>query len=100
MLAGELAKLQRGEHPRLAVEAYEAAFRPFVVQTQEIPGIVPGVAHPDTAWKRWLLQTALSTLSRAADQPWLVKLVGGNKSTEQNDDGFVLPQYETLERAL
>ncbi|KAF3010620.1 hypothetical protein E8E13_003458 [Curvularia kusanoi] len=100
MLAGELAKLQSGEHPRSALETYEKALRPFVEQTQQVPGIVPGVAHPDTAWKRWLLQTALSTLSKAANQPWIVKLVGGDKTAEQNTEGFELPLYEDLDKML
>lgn len=100
MLAGELAKLQGGEHPRSALEAYENAFRPFVEQTQQVPGIVPGVAHPDTAWKRWLLQTALSTLSRAANQPWVVKMIGGDKNAEENTEGFDLPLYENLDKVL
>ncbi|KAG9206634.1 hypothetical protein G6514_003471 [Epicoccum nigrum] len=100
VLAGELAKLLGGEHPRPALEAYEKAFRPFVKQTQQVPSIIPGVAHPDTAWKRWLLQTALSTLSRAANQPWIVKMIGGDKNAEQNTEGFDLPLYENLDKAL
>ena len=100
MLAGELTKVKDGEHPKTALEAYEEAFRPFVEQTQQIPGIVPGVAHPDTAWKRWLLQTGISTMSRMASQAWFVRLIGGEKTAEQNDDGFQLPQYESLDRVL
>jgi 2-polyprenyl-6-methoxyphenol hydroxylase-like FAD-dependent oxidoreductase len=100
MLVGELAKLKDGEHPRPALYAYEKAFRPFVEQTQQVPGVVPGVAHPDTAWKRWLLQTVISTMSRAASLPWFVRMIGGDKSAEQNDDGFQLPQYESLDRVL
>jgi 2-polyprenyl-6-methoxyphenol hydroxylase-like FAD-dependent oxidoreductase len=100
MLAGELAKLKDGEHPKEALEAYEEAFRPFVEQTQEVPGIVPGVAHPDVAWKRWLLQTALSMLSKAAGTPWLVNMLGAAKSAEENDDGFKLPQYGSLDQVL
>jgi len=100
MLAGELAKLPEGEQPGKALEAYERAFRPFVERTQEVPGIVPGIAHPDAAWKRWLLQTAISAMSRAAKQPWFVRLIGGDKTAEQNDDGFQLPQYESLDRTL
>ncbi|KAH6643916.1 hypothetical protein C7974DRAFT_371100 [Boeremia exigua] len=100
MLAGELAKAQVGEHPRTMLEAYEKAFRPFVEQTQQIPSFVPGVAHPDTAWKRWVLQTAMSTLARAANQPWIVRLIGGDKTTEQNTEGFQLPRYEDLDGVL
>ncbi|KAJ4344075.1 hypothetical protein N0V95_006367 [Ascochyta clinopodiicola] len=100
MLAGELAQLKQAEHPGKALEAYEKAFRPFVEKTQQIPGIVPGIAHPDTAWKRWLLQTALSTMARAVNSTLFVKLIGGDKTAEENDDGFQLPQYQSLDRVL
>lgn len=100
LLAGELTQLQEGEHPAKALEAYEKVFRPFVEKTQEVPGIVPGVAHPDSAWKRWLLQTALSTMSRAAKQQWFARMIGGDKTTEENTEGFLLPQYESLDRVL
>lgn len=100
ILAGELAKLQVGEHPKTALEAYEKAFRGFVEETQQVPSILPSMVHPDTAWKRWLLQTAMSTLSKAATVPWIVRLTGGDKTTEQHDDGFKLPQYESLDQTL
>ncbi|KAJ8114614.1 hypothetical protein OPT61_g3549 [Boeremia exigua] len=100
MLAGELAKVQAGEHPKTALEAYESKLRPFVEQTQRIPGVLPGVAHPDTVWKRWLLQTAISTMARAANLPWFVRLVGGDQTAEQNTEGFTLPQYEDLDRVI
>ncbi|KAF9696364.1 hypothetical protein EKO04_005306 [Ascochyta lentis] len=100
MLAGELAQLEHAEHPGKALEAYEKAFCPFVEQTQQIPGIVPGIAHPDTAWKRWLLQTAISTMARAASSPLFLKIIGGAKTAEENDDGFRVPCYEGLDRTL
>lgn len=100
MLAGELAKLQTGQHPTTALDAYERAFRSFVEQTQEVPSILPGAVHPDKAWKRWLLQTAISTVAWATTFPLFIRLVGGHKTAEDNDDGFKLPQYETLDRAL
>jgi 2-polyprenyl-6-methoxyphenol hydroxylase-like FAD-dependent oxidoreductase len=100
MLAGELAKLQAGQHPGTALDAYERAFRPFVEQIQEVPSIFPGAVHPDTAWKRWLLQTALSTVAWAVNFPLFTRLIGGAKSAEEQDDGFKLPQYESLDRAL
>ncbi|KAJ4383168.1 hypothetical protein N0V86_001210 [Didymella sp. IMI 355093] len=100
MLAGELAKLQAGQHPGTAFDAYEKAFRPFVEQIQEVPSIFPGAVHPDTAWKRWLLQTALSTAAWAVSFPLFTRLIGGAKSAEEQDDGFKLPQYESLDRAL
>ncbi|KAJ4338931.1 hypothetical protein N0V87_003618 [Didymella glomerata] len=100
MLAGELVKLQPDQHPRMAFDAYETSFRPFVEQTQEVPGIFPGAVHPDVAWKRWLLQTALSTVAWAVSFPLFTRLIGAAKSAEEQDDGFSLPQYEDLDRAL
>ncbi|TKA59204.1 hypothetical protein B0A55_12504 [Friedmanniomyces simplex] len=76
VLAGELSKLvlkpdengnendSETEHPRTALQAYETVFRPFVEQTQEIPFFFPAIVHPETAWKRWLTQTFLWTLSK------------------------------------
>ncbi|KAJ4992522.1 hypothetical protein SVAN01_01905 [Stagonosporopsis vannaccii] len=100
MLAGELAKLPADQHPSTALDAYEKAFRPFVEQTQNIPSIFPGIFHPATAWKRWLLQTAISTVAWATTFPLFMRLTGGNKSAEDNNDGFTLPPYESLDRAL
>ncbi|KAF3035113.1 hypothetical protein E8E12_004949 [Didymella heteroderae] len=100
MLAGELAKLQPDQHPKTAFDAYEKAFRPFVEQTQEVPSIFPGAVHPDVAWKRWLLQTALSTVAWAVSFPLFTRLIGGAKSAEEQDDNFKLPQYESLDQAL
>lgn len=57
MLAGELSKLECGEHPAKALDAYEIAFRPFVEEIQQIPFFLPDIAHPETAWKRWLVHT-------------------------------------------
>lgn len=100
MLAGELAKLAVGQHPRTALDGYEKAFRPFVEQTQHVMGIFPGAVHPATAWKRWLLQTAVSTVAWATTVPLLTRLAGSDKSTEENNDGFTLPSYVNLDRAL
>ena len=86
MLAGELSKLEKGQHPSPALEAYERTFRPFVEQSQKIPSFIPAIAHPETAWKRWLLQSFLSVLSTVVAIPWIAKRA-------QNDDGFALPQY-------
>ena len=91
MLAGELGKLEKDQHPSQALEAYERAFRPFVEQSQKIPSFIPGIAHPETAWKRWLLQSLLSVLSRVVAIPWVAKRA-------QNDDGFALPQYPTFDK--
>lgn len=94
MLAGELTKLAVGEHPSVALDAYEAAFRPFVEQSQNIPFFFPGIVHPKTAWKRWLFQTLVSTISKVVAMPWLA---GKSPDPESNNDGFPLPQYPTLD---
>ncbi|KAL9104722.1 MAG: hypothetical protein Q9187_008867, partial [Circinaria calcarea] len=51
VLAGELSKLDGGENPSKALEAYESIFRPFVEEIQKIPFFIPAVVHPETAWK-------------------------------------------------
>ncbi len=99
VLAGELSKLDNGKNPSQALEAYEGAFRPFVEETQKIPFFVPAIAHPETAWKRWLFQVFVSTLSKAVAivvaTPWLTNKL--TKSNESNDDGFPCPQYPKLD---
>ncbi|KAE9410455.1 FAD/NAD(P)-binding domain-containing protein [Gymnopus androsaceus JB14] len=72
-----------GEHPSKALKAYESAFRPFVEEVQKIPFFVPAIAHPQRAWKRWLLHTFVVAT------PWLVKKSDHNSS----DEDFPLPQY-------
>ncbi|KAH7166409.1 hypothetical protein EDB81DRAFT_681203 [Dactylonectria macrodidyma] len=94
VLAGELSKLTDGEHPARALGAYENAFRPFVEEIQKIPSFIPDVMHPETAWKRWLLQAFIWTLSkvvsRLAAVPWMAKIL------KQNDEDFPLPKYRYL----
>ena len=91
VLAGELSKVKDGEHPSKAFEAYENAFRPFVEETQKIPFFVPAIAHPGTAWKRWLVQIFVRALSKLAAMPWVA-----NRSNQIKDDGFPLPQYPRI----
>ncbi|PWN88775.1 FAD/NAD(P)-binding domain-containing protein [Acaromyces ingoldii] len=88
VLAGELNKLEDdGQHPRTALEAYEAKFRPFVDKIQKLPSFVPGIAHPRTKLRRWLIQTLIRAVSA-------VRLASGS---EQRDEGFPLPQYQSLD---
>lgn len=63
ILAGELSKLPKDQHPSKALEAYDATFRPFVESIQDIPSFVPGVMHPATAFKRSLVRTFLRVAS-------------------------------------
>ena len=100
VLAGELGKWEEGEDPSSALGAYEAVLRPFVEQVQEIPSFIPGVAHPEKAWQRWLLQSCFWAISQALAIPQLVSLVGSNKSTEEQTNGFELPHYPQLELGL
>ena len=90
ILAAELSKLNDGEHPSKALEAYEIAFRPVVEHVQKIPSFVPAIAHPQTAWGRWLLQTSLSAVSKVVAIPWAAP-------KRSNDDGFPLPQYPSFD---
>ena len=92
VLAGELSKLNPGEHPSKALEAYESKFRPFVEEVQKIPSFFPAVVHPGTAWKRWLFQTFIAAMSRVVANPWLA-----NKIHSSNDDDFILPQYSSFD---
>lgn len=99
VLAGELSKLDNGDHPSKALEAYESTFRPFVEETQKIPSFVPAIAHPETAWKRWLLQLFVWALSKlvavVVATPWLASKF--DKPNESNDDGFPCPQYPSFD---
>ncbi|OJD33600.1 fad-binding monooxygenase [Diplodia corticola] len=89
VLAGELSRLSAGEHPAKALDAYEHAFRPFVEETQNIPWFVPGIAHPATPWKRWMLQSLMATMSRVVAIPWVVNRFGHKTDAED----FPLPNY-------
>lgn len=91
VLAGELSKLDAGEHPVKALDAYEGTFRPFVEVKQQIPSIVPGILHPETAWRRWLFQTVMSAVSVVVATSWLTKIFASSK-----DDNFPLPQYSSF----
>ena len=92
VLAGELSKLDDGEHPARALEAYESTFRPYVEQCQWIPFFVPAIAHPVTAWKVWLLQTAFWLVAKIVAIPWLANESGA----ENMDNRFPLPEYDYL----
>jgi 2-polyprenyl-6-methoxyphenol hydroxylase-like FAD-dependent oxidoreductase len=93
VLAGELSKLNNGEDPSKAFKAYESTLRPHVEIIQQIPSSIVSIAHPDTAWKRWLLKCFLSAFSKViVIFPALV-----NGSRKKNDDGFQLPHYSIFE---
>ncbi|CAG8979440.1 hypothetical protein HYALB_00011953 [Hymenoscyphus albidus] len=93
VLGGELSKLDNGEHPSKALESYESIFRPFVEEIQKIPWFVPGIAHPETAWKRWLVQSMAWTISKIAAIPW----VAGRFGPKSDEEDFQLPLYSSFE---
>jgi 2-polyprenyl-6-methoxyphenol hydroxylase-like FAD-dependent oxidoreductase len=93
MLAGELSKLDSGEHPSRALSAYEAKFRPYVEESQSIPFFVPAIMHPGTAWKRWLLQGCVSGISKIVAIPWVKSRLGD----PSDDVSFPLPEYAKID---
>jgi 2-polyprenyl-6-methoxyphenol hydroxylase-like FAD-dependent oxidoreductase len=93
LLAGELSKLESGEHPAKALNSYEYMFRPYVQESQDIPPLVPAVMHPARAWKRWILQAFVGTVSRIVAIPWVKKRLGDST----NDEDFPLPRYPAIE---
>ncbi|MCJ1236938.1 hypothetical protein MMC14_004922 [Varicellaria rhodocarpa] len=92
VLAGELSKLKDGEHPLKALEAYENTFRPFVEESQKIPFFVPAIAHPETAWRRWVFQTFAWVLSKVVTIPPVAKRLDDYEKNET----FPLPQYPSF----
>jgi 2-polyprenyl-6-methoxyphenol hydroxylase-like FAD-dependent oxidoreductase len=92
ILAGELSKLQADESPSKALEAYEAILRSYVEKEQNIPSFIPGIAHPGTTWKRWLLETFLLVLSKVVALPWVAGRVD-----EGDKDRFAWPPYPKLD---
>jgi hypothetical protein len=93
MLAGELSKLDNGEHPSRALSAYEAKFRPYVEESQSIPFFVPVIMHPGTAWKRWLLHGFVSGISKLVAIPWVKSKLGD----PSDDVSFPLPEYAKID---
>lgn len=77
-----------------ALASYEAKFRPYVEQSQEIPPFVPGFMHPDSAWKRTILHGFLTMVSRVVRWEWVGRWLG---DAESRDDGFKLPEYVAFE---
>lgn len=92
VLAGELGKLGPSQHPSTALKEYQTIFKPYVEQEQNIPFFVPGIAHPDTATKKWLVENLMWLVAKIVSLPFLKGTPG-----QQEDDGFKLPSYTTLE---
>ncbi|KAF2237259.1 FAD/NAD(P)-binding domain-containing protein [Viridothelium virens] len=93
ILAGELSKLDDGDNPSKALVTYESKLRPFVEEEQNLPSFVPAIAHPKSAWKRWLLKVFVWALAKIASFPWAANMLGDGG----NDDKFPLPEYPSLD---
>ncbi|KAL9578819.1 MAG: hypothetical protein Q9212_005480 [Teloschistes hypoglaucus] len=91
-LAGELSKLSNAQHPSEAFEAYESVLRPFVEEVQNIPPFVPGIAHPEQEWKRWVFHTCIAAVSWIVRTPWIM-----NRIPVKRDDEFPLPSYPVFD---
>ncbi|KAF1345860.1 hypothetical protein BDV97DRAFT_378817 [Delphinella strobiligena] len=87
MLAGELSKLAKGEHPARALEAYETALRPTIEKIQNNPDY-PSVVHPRTAWHRWLLQSTMWAVTQLVQIPFVA-----NRFLQSREDHFPMPEY-------
>jgi 2-polyprenyl-6-methoxyphenol hydroxylase-like FAD-dependent oxidoreductase len=92
VLAGELGNLEKDEHPAKALEEYERTLRPFVEETQQIPFIFPGAAHPATAWKRWIFRVVIWVISKLAALSWFA----GIHDESKENANFPLPQYPSF----
>ena len=94
VLAGEISELREGQCPSKALEAFEKRFRPFVEETQKIPRAVPGIAHPRTAWQRWLLLSTMRVVAWVFGFAWVSRWLG---SEENEDESFPLPVYQRFD---
>lgn len=99
VLGGELSKLVDGQHPKDAIEAYDAQFRPHVETNQSLPSFVPSIAFPNGTLKRWLLQTVIwavaAVLPLIAMIPWVARKIREENGDQPED--FPLPTYSGLE---
>lgn len=93
LLAGELSKLNIGEHPARALESYEKIFHPHVIEMQKVPRFFPDMAHPETAWKRWMFQMMILGVAQLVKIPW----VRSWAPDDGKDDEFPLPEYPSFD---
>ncbi len=96
ILAGEISKLEGGAHPSIAFEGFEKILRPHVEKVQALPSFIPGLVHPRTAWRIWILQSVISFAAWLARKPW----IAGWLSTEGTDpelSDWPLPRCRSLD---
>lgn len=92
VLAGELSELKEGEQPSKALKTYEDRFRPFVEESQTIFPFAPAFMHPEGAWKRWILRSCITAISKIVAIPWVANRMQDPSSVVD----FPLPGYGTL----
>lgn len=103
VLAGEISRLREGQSPRDAFQAFEKEFRGHVESEQDIPSFVPGIMHPGTPLKRWMIQSVISTVNWVVTTRLFKRLVmgdGGGSSEELYKQDFPLTRYEAFEDAV
>lgn len=99
LLAAELDALPGDANPIVALRAFDKLYHPHVDKMQDIPSFVPSVAHPESAFKRWILQTTIWAMSYIIAFPPIKNRLG-TVDAEANDDGFPLPAYPQLDLKL
>ncbi|GAC96791.1 hypothetical protein PHSY_004375 [Pseudozyma hubeiensis SY62] len=103
LLAGHLSKLKSGQHPSSAFEEYEAQFRPFVKEIQNVPWFIPGIAHPTHEWQRWLFQSFVAAVAFVLTRPRIARWAATKGKKVQ--EGLVdipdapFPQFAAFEQA-
>ena len=94
VLGGELSKLQDGEHPARALDAYEQELRPFVEKVTDIPFFVPGIGHTETALGRFIWRCCMRAIAATFRMPWIANRQSG---TSDDDEDFPLSTYPAFE---
>ncbi|MFY0407629.1 FAD-dependent monooxygenase [Solicola sp. PLA-1-18] len=83
VLAAELARLEPGEHPSSALDAYEAWMRPLVDEIQTLPPGVPRVANPESRLGVALFRTGTRLAASGPVQALAGRFGGGGQGTDR-----------------
>ncbi|KAF3760289.1 FAD/NAD(P)-binding domain-containing protein [Cryphonectria parasitica EP155] len=89
--SGSATSQDHGRAIDVALESYEAVFRPFVTQCQKLRPGVPSMAYADGEWGVWLRQVVLGLISTLR----LHKLIE-RFSSDEFGGGWKLPDYPEL----
>ncbi|KAJ9602639.1 hypothetical protein H2200_012832 [Cladophialophora chaetospira] len=94
LLAGEISKLNTGQPVSNALDEYERIFRPFVEKICDIPWFVPGIGHPETAFKRAIFRLCIRAVTGIMRTSW----IANRNFDTSNDEDFPLPIYPIFEQ--